>query len=132
MRFGLSTGNFRTLCAHAGRARRYLVYEVDEAGTLSALAPLQLAPGMTVHDFHGRGPHPLDDLDVVLTNGCGRGYIARMRARGVRVLLTPERDPEAAIRAVLEGRLTEETMGEQGIMSCHGEAQHAGGGVGSP
>ncbi|CCG09516.1 NifB/NifX family molybdenum-iron cluster-binding protein [Pararhodospirillum photometricum] len=107
MRIGVSSQNFRTITAHAGRSRRFLVYETAPDGTVSELERLDLPPGMAMHDVEGDAPHPLDQLDVILTSEAGAGFVAKMQARGVRVLLTQESDPLHAVHLAATGRLPE-------------------------
>ena len=107
MRIGVSSQNFRTITAHAGRSRRFLVYETAPDGTVSEIERLDLPAGMAMHDVEGNAPHPLDQLDVILTSEAGAGFVAKMQARGVRVLLTQESDPLVAVHLAVTGRLPE-------------------------
>ncbi|GEO80115.1 NifB/NifX family molybdenum-iron cluster-binding protein [Pararhodospirillum oryzae] len=119
MRIAISTMNFRTVSAHAGRARRFLIYETTPDGEPVAQTPLQLPPSLIIHDFHCRGPHPLDDVDVLITAGCGMGFVKRMGARGVSVLISTEPNPDVAARLAVQGALPDAATVE-GLKACHG------------
>jgi len=101
MRIGVTSQNFRTITGHAGKSRRFLVYESGPSGT-QEVDRLDLPKEMSMHEFRG-DRHPLDDLDVLVTAGCGEGFRQRMAARGVRVVATSETDPLKAVSAVAAG-----------------------------
>ncbi len=93
---GVSSQNFRTITGHAGKGRRFLIYRIGEDGSIEALEQLDLPKELAMHGFAG-GEHPLDQLDVLITAGCGPGFISKMAARGVRVIPTGESDPRRAV-----------------------------------
>jgi len=126
MKIAVSSQNFRTVTPHAGRARRFLVYEVDEAGTPIEIDRLDLAKEISMHDFHGAGPHPLDGMDGLIVGSCGEGFIERMAARGVVCAPTSLSDPIEAIRDFLaRGGIPGAMFKERG--HGHGCGQHAHG-----
>jgi len=101
MKIGVASQNFRTITGHAGRTRRFLVYESlpDE---IREIERLDLPKEMSMHAFRGVR-HPLDALDVLVVGSCGQGFIQRMAARGVRVVATSETDPLTAVASVAAG-----------------------------
>lgn len=101
----VSSQNFRTITGHAGKARRFLVYAVDEGSNVTEEARLDLPMEMAMHDFNGQSRHPLDDMSIIITGGAGMGFVQRMAQRGVRVVTTEETDPETAVHALLAGCL---------------------------
>ncbi|SDG74497.1 NifB/NifX family molybdenum-iron cluster-binding protein [Roseospirillum parvum] len=103
MRIAVASQNLRTITAHAGKTRRFLVFETGPEGTLGTPSPLELEPGQAFHDFHGDGAHPLDGTDVLIAASCGQRFLERMARRGIRVVATGETDPAAAAAAVLAG-----------------------------
>lgn len=94
--------NFRTVTSHAGKTRRFLVYRVQDDGEVREVERIDLPLGHALHDHHG-DDHPLYQVDVVVTGGCGEGFVRRMSAHGVRVVATAEPDPQTAARAVAAG-----------------------------
>jgi predicted Fe-Mo cluster-binding NifX family protein len=106
MRIGFTSQNFRTITGHAGRTRRFLVYDLAGDGTVTEQARIDLPIEMSMHEFHGPGAHPLDALDVLVTKECGAGFISRMGERGVVVVTSPDdTDPGSVLRAIAEGRI---------------------------
>ncbi len=104
MKIGVTSQNFRTITAHAGRARRFMIYEDLPDGQIQRTGMLDLPVEMSFHEYPRRAAHPADGLDVLITGGCRGGFIRKLADRGIRVIVTSETDPEAAVRAVLSGK----------------------------
>ena len=107
MRIAVTSQNLRTVTGHAGVNRRFMVWEVEPGQGPVRTGDIKLPKDMAFHNFHEAGPHPLDSVDVLITGGCGEGFVRRLARRGVSVLRTSESDPETAVRAYLEGTLPE-------------------------
>lgn len=101
MKIGVTSQNFRTITGHAGKTRRFLVYESQQA-EIQEVERLDLPKAMSMHEFRG-DRHPLDALDVLITAGCGQGFVQRMAAKGVRVIATSETDPLKAVADLVAG-----------------------------
>lgn len=104
MKIAITSQNFRTVTGHAGKTRRFLVYEAGPGQEPVEADRLDLPKEMAFHEFRGEGPHPVDGVDVIVTAGCGAGFSKRLAARGIRVLVTGETDPVAAARAVAQDK----------------------------
>lgn len=76
------------------------MYESD-SGHPVEIGRLDLPKELSVHEFRGRGPHPLDAVDVVIAGSFGEGFALRMAARGVAVASTGLTDPVEAVREYL-------------------------------
>ena len=125
MRIAVSSQNFRTITGHAGRARRFIVF--DAAGTAAPreIERLDLDLDMAIHGFDHRARHPLDSMNVLSTGGAGAGFVRHLAARGVAVVATSETDPRSAVEAFLAGRLTAANVGcnhddSESSCACHG------------
>lgn len=104
MKIAVTSQNFRTITQHAGKTRRFLIYERDPAsGQPHELARLNLPKQMSMHEFQGDN-HPIFEMDYLITGSSGQGFIQRMNREGVEVIITSEQDPLTAVTAVLEGR----------------------------
>ena len=103
MKIGVSSQNFRTITGHAGKSRRFIVFDSQEDGSVQQADRLDLPKEMSLHEFHGE-QHPLFDLDVLITGGCGQGFRQRLLAQGVLVIVTGETDPIRAAEACVQGR----------------------------
>lgn len=99
MKIGVTSQNFRTVTGHAGKTRRFLIYEIDGEGNPVEVDRLDLPKDMSMHEWKG-GPHPIDVVDVLITAGSGEGFVNKMAQRNIRVVRTDETDPEAAVRAL--------------------------------
>ncbi len=109
MRIAVTSQNYQTVTGHAGKTRKFLVYEAGEDGSFREVDRLALPKEMSIHAHPVDEKHPLDGMDVVITAGCGQGFINKMAARGVRVFLTEEENPEAAVSELLK-LLNEKTV----------------------
>lgn len=103
MRIAVTSQNFRTITGHAGKTRRFLVYEAEGAD-VREVQRLDLPKEQSFHELHGDAPHPIDGVDVLLTGGCGDNFVTRMARRGIRVVATGETDPVTAARLVSTGQ----------------------------
>lgn len=101
MRIAVASQNFRTVTPHAGRTRRFLVYEAAPETEPVETERLDLAREFAMHDWHGVGEHPLDKVDVVIAASCGAGFARRMAARGTVAVSTEKSDPVEAIKEYL-------------------------------
>jgi len=102
MKIGVSSQNFRTITGHAGKARRFLVFEETTNG-IHELERIDLPKEMAMHGYTG-DDHPLFSLDILITAGCGGGFINRMASSNVQVIPTSETDPKTAVEKVLAGK----------------------------
>jgi predicted Fe-Mo cluster-binding NifX family protein len=103
MRIGITSQNYRTVNGHAGKNRRFLIFETLGDGEVRLAERLDLPKAMSLHEYHGED-HPLFRLDTLITGGCGQGFRQRLESRGVRVLTTGETDPFLAAQACAQGR----------------------------
>lgn len=102
MKIGVSSQNFRTITGHAGKARRFFVFEKTEDG-IKELDRIDLPKEMAMHGYAG-DDHPVFELDVLVTAGCGGGFINRLAMHKVQVIPTSETDPQKAVETLLAGK----------------------------
>ncbi len=111
MKIAVSSQNLRTISAHAGKASRFYIYTIDEqTKQVTKRELLELAPPDILHNrFHKSddpwAPHPLFEVDVVITAGAGPGFVNRLSTQNTRVVITPEQDPDIAVALFLEDNL---------------------------
>ena len=98
----VTSQNFRTITGHAGKTRRFLVYEAEGA-KVREVQRLDLPREQSFHELSRDAAHPIDDVEVLITASCGDHFVARLARRGIRVLATRETDPETAVRLVSTG-----------------------------
>ena len=92
MKVAVTSQNFRTVTGHAGKARRFLVFEA-EGGDVREVERLDLPKETSFHELPGDAPHPIDGVDALVTGGCGQGFVARLARRGIRVVASPDEMP---------------------------------------
>lgn len=105
MRIAVASQNFRTVTPHAGKPRRFLIFEVATGAPAREAGRLDLPKELSIHEFRGEGPHPLDEVEAVIAGSAGEGFVRRMAARGIRAVATAETDPAEAAAALAAGRL---------------------------
>ncbi len=101
MKIAVTSQNFRTITGHAGKARRFLVFDTEA----NEIARIDLPKEMSFHEWHGSGEHPVDVVDVVITAGCGGGFAQRLQSRGIQLAITELTDPREAVLAFMAGNL---------------------------
>lgn len=104
MKIAVTSQNFTTLTGHAGMARRFLLFAGTADSAPAEVGRIDLAPDLVFHGFAG-GPHPLDGVDAIVTESAGSGFVRKMQERGIRVVMTRQSDPAAAVADVLAGRI---------------------------
>lgn len=126
MRIAVTSQNFRTITGHAGKARRFIVFEIGSDGQVAEKERLDLPPHLAIHACEEHDPHPLDGSAVLITAGSGEGFVRRMARRGTRVVATSESDPEVAVHAFLAGCLKQaERHDATGCSHHHHHHAHA-------
>lgn len=114
MKIAVASQNRKTVTGHAGKCRKFWVYDTDGAEVLDKTL-LELPMEQSFHASHGQ-PHPLDAVHVLICGGMGSGLADRLKARGIQGLVTTETDPDGVVAAYLAGRLP---LGE---LESHGES----------
>ena len=111
MRIAVSSQNFRTVTGHAGKARRFIVFEADGKTPPREIERLDLDADMAMHGYGHKTAHPLDSMNVLITGGAGEGFVRNLAARGVQVVATNEIIPSLAVEAFLDGRVKSASAG---------------------
>jgi predicted Fe-Mo cluster-binding NifX family protein len=103
MKIAVASQNRKAITGHAGKCRKFWVYEIENDAITTKIL-LELPIGQSFHASHGQ-PHPLDDVQVLITGSMGEGLMRRLSSRGIKGLITTELDPEKAVAAYLDGSL---------------------------
>lgn len=118
MKIAVTSQNRRTVTEHAGKCRKFWVYDIEE-GQVTGRTLLELPIEQSFHESSPHEPHPLDAVQVLITGGMGPGLQRRLTAKGITALMTSETDPDQVVAAYLQGTL------EVGAGSCdHGTHQN--------
>ncbi|KAA6185086.1 nitrogen fixation protein [Thiohalocapsa marina] len=105
MRIAVTSQNFRSITSHAGKSRRFLIYDLAPGQAPLEVDRLDLPKEMSLHEYHG-DDHPLYGLglDLILTGGAGNGFRQRMARKGIDVIATSETDIERALSVIASGQ----------------------------
>ncbi len=124
MKIAVTSQNFRTVTGHAGRARRFLIYDVQPGAEPVELRRLDLAMEQSFHATGGAGAHPIDGVNVLLSGSFGGHFIQVLAQRGIQTAITDKEDPIEAVRDFLArhaaGTLLPVTGGDCGG-ECHSD-----------
>ena len=106
MKIAIATKDWQTVSGHAGKARCWLIYDLQPGKAGAPLPPparIELTNDQLPHYFQDDGPHPLDGVEIVVAGSAGDGFVRHMKKRGADVLLTGETDPSAALTRIIAG-----------------------------
>lgn len=101
MKFAVASQNFRTVTGHAGKTRRFLIYEAETGSEPVEIDRLDMPKEMALHNFRG-DDHPLFAVEVVIVGSCGDGFVQRLARYGTTVVTTEESDPLQAVKDYLQ------------------------------
>lgn len=124
MKIAVTSQNFSTVTGHAGRARRFLIYDVGTDGNPVEVDRLDLPKELAMHDFHGDEAHPVDVVDVVISESFGEGFARRMGKRGIVAVTTENTDPVEAVEAYVAAARTPGGVGAEPGRGCSGGPRH--------
>ena len=111
MKIAVTSQNRKTITEHAGKCRKFWIYEIDQENVIDK----QLLELPLSQSFHERAhsavvslaPNPLDAVDVLIAGSMGWGLQQRLRQKGIVAVATSETDPDLAVSAWLNGSLAE-------------------------
>lgn len=104
MKIAVTSQNRREITGHAGKCRKFWIYEVSD-GKIGEKNLLELPKEQSFHESSAHAEHPLDDIQVLISGGMGMGLVRRLEAKGIEGIITSEIDPERAVAAYLSGTL---------------------------
>lgn len=103
MKVAVTSQNRRTVTGHAGKCRKFWIYDID-GGVIREKTLCELPIEQTLHVLEGEVPDPLRGISALITQGAGMGMRERMARHGIEVILTRLDDPDEAVSAWLAGR----------------------------
>jgi predicted Fe-Mo cluster-binding NifX family protein len=123
MKIAVTSQNRKTITGHAGKCRKFWVYEL-QGQEIKAKNLLELALEQSFHESAHDQPHPLDGVAVLISGGMGFGLQNRLKQKGILALATSETDPDSAITAWLNGNLPELAPEAHEHEHDHGHGHH--------
>jgi len=100
MKIAITSQNRRTVTAHAGRCRRFWVYDIED-GEVRERELLELAKTDTLHELSPAIPAALTGIDVLVSTGMCDNLVARLGRNGIEARQTACEDPDEALRQLL-------------------------------
>ncbi|MDI9547016.1 MAG: NifB/NifX family molybdenum-iron cluster-binding protein [Chloroflexota bacterium] len=130
MKIAAVTDDGKTISAHFGRARAYVVVTVEDGKATERELRSKVGHHDFVHEPHEHGEHEhehehgrghgwgaeaegrharmfaaIADCDVLLARGMGQGAYAGLQQAGIRPFVTTVEDIDAAVQSYLDGGL---------------------------
>lgn len=120
MKIAVTSQNRREVTEHAGRCRKFWIYDIEDKQVLNKQL-LELSLEQSFHESHPHQPHPLDVAAVLISGSMGQGMYLRLAAKGIIGIVTGEKDPDRAVNEYLAGNLS--PVGD--AIGCrHGDEHH--------
>lgn len=123
MKIAVASQNYRTITPHAGKTRRWIVFDASDPAAPVEIERLDLPRDMSLHEWKGRNDsHPLYAMHTLLVGSCGAGFVQRLGARGIRVSVPEVADPVEAVRAYLSSGAATRPLDEVIASAARGAA----------
>ncbi len=123
----VASQNKKTISGHGGRVRKFYFYTIENNRILKK-EYVETPREEVLHEvFHNMGPdahHPLFDVDIFLAPDMGQGAIARLAQKNVRAYVTPQTDPDTAIKELIDGTLQVVDFSAHNHGGCGGGCGH--------
>ena len=123
MKIAVTSQNRKTITGHAGKCRKFWVYEL-QGQEIKGKNLLELTLEQSFHESAHDQPHPLDGVAVLISGGMGFGLQNRLKQKGILALATSETDPDSAVTAWLHGSLPEVAPEAHEHEHGHGHGHH--------
>jgi len=104
MKIAITSQNKREITEHAGKCRKFWIYEVTD-NNIEQKTLLELPKELSFHESSPNEPHPLDDVQVLITASMGMGLIRRLEMKNIKGIVTSEKVPDQAVTAYLADTL---------------------------
>ena len=101
LKIAVSSQNRKTITDHAGRCRKFWVYEI-RGNKVDNKTLRELTLEQTLHSAQLGDDHPLDDVHVMITAGMSPFLYQRLQRGGIKPFVTEETDPDTAVQMLLE------------------------------
>ncbi len=105
MKIAVTSQNRREITSHAGKCRKFWIYQIDDQKQIQDKQLLELPLAQSFHNSPANQPHPLDGIDVLISQSMGDGLLNRLQRMNVEAVLTKETQPDQAVEKFLAGTL---------------------------
>jgi predicted Fe-Mo cluster-binding NifX family protein len=100
MKIAITSQNKHSVTGHAGKCRKFWVYQIDD-GKVASKELLELPMEQTFHSSPANESHPLDGIQALISGGMGEGMRRRLAAKNVQAVVTEETDLDKAVEQFL-------------------------------
>ncbi|NET89112.1 MAG: dinitrogenase iron-molybdenum cofactor biosynthesis protein [Kamptonema sp. SIO1D9] len=107
MKIAVASQNKTTITEHTGHCLKFWIYEINENQIVDKKL-LELSPQQSFHNISPNETHPLDEVQVLISGGMGRGLVERLEQKGIEGIITKETDLDRAVNAYLDSSLVRE------------------------
>ena len=107
MKIAITSQNRKTITGHAGKCRKFWIFDLEDNQIVNKEL-LELPIEQAFHNSSPQQPHPLDNINILISGGMGQGLIRRLEDKGIQALITSETDLQQAIQKLLQGSLQHE------------------------
>ena len=101
------------MSGHAGRAKRFLIYDVEQAAEPVEINRLNLPRELSCRGQAAAAGDPMDGVNVLLSASFRPSFAEFMAQRGIETVATANEDPVEAVRGYLLQRAARE-VGPEG------------------
>ena len=115
MQIAVTSQNRQTITEHAGKCRKFWVYQVEQSKVIGKQL-IELPIEQTLHGNHHTLPAPLTGINVLISGGMGAGLYQRLMQSGILPVITTEEAPDQAIASFLGNTL--ERFPAHGAHAC--------------
>lgn len=125
MQIAITSQNRRTITEHAGKCRKFWLYDID-ADRIAGKRLVELPPEQSFHASQAGLPEALAGVQVLITAGMGGNLYRRLQNLGILALIACEEMPDRAVEDFLAGCLLTRSL------SAAGHAHHPQTSTGQP
>ncbi|MEF8724889.1 MAG: NifB/NifX family molybdenum-iron cluster-binding protein [Candidatus Accumulibacter delftensis] len=123
MQIAVTSQNRKTITEHAGKCRKFWIYEVEK-GVLTGKRLVEVSIEQSLHASAAQLAEPLAGTNTLITRGMGPGLYERLMQSGILPVITMEEDPDAAVSAMLSNRLPRLPVPRRHYCHAHGDFSH--------
>ena len=120
MKVAIASQNKKSITDHAGRCRKFWLFDIENKAIVDQQL-LELSKEQAFHGFSHDSAHPLDQVDMLIAGGMGKGFVSKMAKRNIQAVATTLQDPEQAARAIAAGVLPIKDASENCGCDCGGK-----------
>lgn len=106
MKIAVTSQNRKTVTGHAGKCRKFWIYHTENAEIVDKRL-LELPIEQCFHESGHNAPHPLDEVNVLISGGMGDSLQQRLKQKGIIAVSTAETNLDHAVLAWLNDTLEE-------------------------